>query len=98
MSKKNIPPGALTIDGQLYFPFGIAGRIGGGADVLPTLFTPGGHHIQTSVGPCRKLSTAGGNQLAFLQNTTKSKVFFKIIKSDFMSGRGRKKNLQGGET
>ena len=72
--------GTLTIDSQLHLPFGVASCVGGGADVLAALLTPGGHHIQTSIGPCGKLRTAGGNQLAFLQNTTKSEVFFKIIK------------------
>lgn len=99
--KKHIPPRALTIDGQLHFPFGVAGGIGGGADVLATLLTSGGHHVQTPISPCGKLSTAGGNQLALLQNTIKSKVVFfflvvvvLMIKSDLLSGRGRK-NLQG---
>lgn len=80
MSKKNIPPGALTIDGQLHFPRGIASWVGSGADVFSALFAPWGHHVQTSVSACGKLSAAGGNQLAFLQNTTKSEVFSKIIK------------------
>ena len=97
VGEKHSPPRALTIDGQLHLPFGVASGIGGGADVLATLLASGGHHVQTPIRPCGKFSTAGGDQLAFLQNMTKSKfvvvVVILTIKRDLISGRGRK-NLQ----